>query len=207
LAPKKLLHQADAVFRGFRYQLLQSLLTWLSLREGEELCIEISEDFSRASSDAITDVQVKSSTAKDLPRYSLQTGDVKAALLRYWERSGGGLDPLPQLVFLAHGGEAKEQGLPLLPGGLSGIGYWRAAAADADVGPMRALLLAVFADTPIGAWLGSEPSDQELRDRLLRRVTWALNAPSARARPDHRILFVEKNAVVECPDGNCRSVE
>jgi hypothetical protein len=94
---------------------------------------------------------------------------------------------LPQLVFLAHGGEAKEQGLPLLPGGLSGIGYWRAAAADA--GPMRALLLAVFADTAIGAWLGSEPSDQELRDRLLRRVTWALNAPSEAAAQEIKFFF------------------
>jgi tetratricopeptide (TPR) repeat protein len=196
--------QADAVLRAFRYQLAQSLATWLDLSQGEELWLEVSEDFTRQSADLQVDVQVKSSTAERLPRYSLRSADVQSALLRFWKDSAEGLDPRPRLIFLAHGTVAKEQGLPF-PGDAPGLTYWRAAALDADTTTIRTALSTVLGGTALGGWLQTNPSDQALRDRLLRRVSWAFEAPTAQSLDEavrDRVvaLYLSKNLVVTAVD-------
>jgi hypothetical protein len=45
-----------------------------------------------------------------------------------------------------------------------------------DTAPLCNALGVLFAGEPLGAWLATNPSDRELRRRLLSRVTWALNA-------------------------------
>jgi hypothetical protein len=181
---EKSTYQADAVLPAFRYQLAQSLATWLDLGDDEELWLACSEDFTRTSDEIMTDVQVKSSTAVRPPTHSLQSLDVQAALLRFCDRAESSSDRRLQLVFLAHGAAAAERSMSF-PDGQAGLVYWQAAARDADTGPIRSALSGVFANTPIGNWLEGEPTDEELRERLLRRVTWALNAPTAEALDDY----------------------
>src|SRR5262249_8631194 len=107
--------------------------------------------------------------------HSLRSKDVIAALDRFWTRSDQGRDPRPQLAFLAQGGAAREQGLTF-PENVSGIEYWRAAVLGADTAPVRVALEWILEGEPIAQWIATDPSDSELRSRLLSRVTWMLDS-------------------------------
>lgn len=169
---------AAHVIAGFRYQLLQSVAALVGLRESEELLLEASEDFTVVAEDSVTDVQVKNSQATKRARpFSLQSPEVASVLQRYWSASHEGtLDR--RLVFLARGGAAVERDYAF-PGALPGLVYWRAAALDADTQPLREALIGILPESPLGNWLASDPSDYELRSRLLRRVQWELESISA----------------------------
>jgi hypothetical protein len=168
--------QAWYVLRGYRYQLLLSLDAWLGLRPDEILLLETEEDFSVESATAAVDTQVKSSAAAGGPRpHSLRSKDVRAALSRFWNRSDQGKDSRPQLAFIAQGGVAREQGL-VFPDNIPGIDYWRATVLGANTDPIRAALASVFRGEPIGEWINGNPSDEELRARLLSRVRWMPDA-------------------------------
>ena len=175
---KKGTHQADAVIRAFRYQIDQSLLAWLELQPQEKLWLEVSEDFTRASPRTVIDVQVKSSTARELPGYSLRSPEVQTTMRRYWQRSNGGADAAQRVVFLAHGHVAHER-YAAFPGGEPGLLYWRQAAFESDTAELRRVLLDIFESDALGVWLATNPTDDELRGRLLGRITWALDAPKA----------------------------
>lgn len=169
---------ASHVMAGFRYQVLQSLQALLSVREGEELLLEVSEDFTVVSNESVDDVQVKNSQAASGPTsFSLQSADIIAALNRYWAASEVALAPR-RLIFISRGGAALERH-HAFPDNMPGLRYWRAAAIDADTRPLRKALLSTLGDNALGRWLASEPSDMELRERLLRRVQWELDAISA----------------------------
>jgi hypothetical protein len=168
--------QAWYVLRGYRYQLLLSLDAWLGLRSDEVLLLETEEDFSVESATAAVDTQVKSSAAAGGPKsHSLRSKDVRAALSRFWTRSDQGRDPRPQVAFIAQGGVAREKEL-VFPDNVPGIDYWRAAVLGADTAPIRAALASVFDGEPIGDWINGNPSDENLRARLLSRVRWMPDA-------------------------------
>ena len=167
---------ADAL-HGFRYQLLQSLSAWLNLRADEELWLEVSEDYSIVSGTQEHAVQVKTSrAAAGATRRSLQSKDVRAALGRFWARQES--SPGARLTFMANGGAAVERDYTF-PNNVSGLVYWEAAARGADCTPIRQVVSELFNGEPLGTWLASDPSDQVLRERLLRRVEWALSAANA----------------------------
>ena len=164
---------ASHVIAGFRYQLLQSVWALLNLRENERLLLEVSEDFTIESATGATDAQVKNSqAAAGAPGYSLQSSDIRAVLTRFWDASASSRADR-RLLFIARGGAVLERGFSF-PGNVPGLRYWTAAALDADTGPIRRALAAIFADGPLGSWVACEPSDDELRSRLLRRVMWQL---------------------------------
>ncbi|EJJ31233.1 hypothetical protein [Rhizobium sp. CF142] len=169
---------ASHVMAGFRYQVLQSVQALVSLREGEELLLEVSEDFTVVSKEAVDDVQVKNSQAESGPTsFSFQSPDIAAALNRFWETSDAARAPR-RLIFISRGGAAVERH-HLFPDNMPGLRYWRTAAIDADTLPLRTALISILGASPLGQWIESEPTDAELRERLLRRVQWELDAASA----------------------------
>jgi hypothetical protein len=103
----------------------------------------------------------------------LQSGDVRDAISRFWLRAAE--SPGARLTFIANGGVAVERDYSF-PSEVGGLTYWGLAARGADLAPLRAALSALFVNAPIGHWLSSSPSDDDVRDKLLRRVTWALDA-------------------------------
>ena len=169
--------QAWYVLAGFRYQLLQALNAWLRLQNGEKLWLEVDEDFSVESPTGFAATQVKSSAAarRGATAYSLRTDGVKAVLRRHWERSRQGTNSTMHLVFIANGGTAREHGLHF-PNDTAGLDYWAKAAIDADTAPIRNALATIFEGEPIAEWLATNPSDEELRSRLLARVHWETRA-------------------------------
>ena len=154
-------YQASTVLAAFRYQLLQTLSAWLDLKPDETLWLEVSEDFSIAAAGGATAVQVKSSASP----LTLRSKDVTAALRRFWERSTSAGAAGGRLVFISRGPAGREQGSSF-PQNLPGLVYWRHAAVGADTEPLREFLSKVFSGEPLGDWLETDPSDEELRARL-----------------------------------------
>ncbi|MGQ2969377.1 MAG: hypothetical protein ACT6RF_11580 [Allorhizobium sp.] len=169
---------AAHVIAGFRYQLLHSVSALTALAEHETLHLEVSEDYSVTSPGAETSHQVKNSqAASGPPAYSLHSQTIRDSISRFWQASTGSSSER-RLVFMARGGTAIERA-HVFPNGQPGLLYWKAAAIDADTQPIRDALKALFKDQPLGNWLASEPSDEDLRTRLLRRISWQLELASA----------------------------
>ncbi|WP_316355193.1 hypothetical protein [Devosia sp.] len=197
--------QAPSVIAGFRYQILQSIMALIDLARDGELLLEVSEDFSVIADGVQTDVQVKGSQAEaGPPSYSLRTRSIRDVLIRFWNAAETASGASRDLAFMARGHEAVERGFSL-PDGLSGIAYWRAAALDADTAPLRAMLVTLLAGSELGDWLASSPTDTELRDRLLRRVSWQLeelpaDALYGEALDRLRRLYFDMNLPVAAAD-------
>src|SRR5438034_11199973 len=52
-----------ALLRGYAFQLYGSVLAWLELREGEDLFLEVAEDYAVVAHDALNAVQAKETRA------------------------------------------------------------------------------------------------------------------------------------------------
>lgn len=170
-------HQADHVLRAYRYQLLHALQEWIDLQPGQELLLEIDEDHAVLSDDRADNTQVKFSDSAAGPRaLSLRSPGIVQAIERYWHQSQEGKDARPYLRVLTNSTAAREQAANF-PGGQPGLVYWKEAARGSDLKPLRTLLGQIFAGTPLGAWLQSNPPDNEIRSRLLSRVEFVLAAP------------------------------
>jgi hypothetical protein len=178
-------HQADHVLRAYRYQLLHALLGWIDLRPDQELLLEIDEDHAVVSEQRAENTQIKfSAAAAGAKAISLRSPGVVQAIERYWDQSQGGANPRQNLRFLTNSTAAREQGAAL-PDGLTGLTYWKEAARGGDLSPLRKLLGEIFGSTPLGAWLQSNPSDEDFRLRLLRRIEFVLGAPDDLTLENH----------------------
>ena len=117
---------------------------------------------------------------------------MKAVLRRHWERSRQWMDSTIHLVLIANGGTAREHGRHF-PDDATGLDYWAKAAIDADTAPIRTALATIFEAEPIAEWLATNPSDDELRSRLLCRVRWETHALEHGPLAEHITdMFLEK---------------
>ncbi|MEZ5850424.1 MAG: ATP-binding protein [Hyphomicrobiaceae bacterium] len=157
----------------------------MDLRPDQELLLEIDEDHAVVSGQRADNTQIKFSDAAQGARaVSLRSAGVVQAIARYWDQSRQGDDPRPNLRFLTNSRAAREQGTTF-PDNTAGLIYWKQAASGADPSPLRPLLDELFANTALGAWLRSNPSDVDLRTRLLGRIEFVLGAPDDMALRSH----------------------
>ncbi len=178
-------HQADHVLRAYRYQLLHALQEWIDLRSGQLLLLEIDEDHAVESDARAENTQIKFSDAAAGARaVSLRTPGVVEAIERYWRQSQEGTDARHTLLCLTHAKAARERG-SRLPEGRARHIYCRECARRADLSKERALLSDIFKHSPLGDWLKSNPSDEDLRSRLLKRVEFVLGAPDDASLQSH----------------------
>jgi len=70
--------QAVAALRGYAFQLYGSLLAWLELKDGEELFLEVAEDYAVVAREALKAVQAKETRASGT--VTLNTSGVKEAI-------------------------------------------------------------------------------------------------------------------------------
>ena len=70
--------QAVAALRGYAFQLYGSVLAWLELKEGEDLFLEVAEDYAVVAQDALKAVQAKETRASGA--VTLNTAGVKEAI-------------------------------------------------------------------------------------------------------------------------------
>src|SRR5215468_5622014 len=70
--------QAVAALRGYAFQLYGSVLAWLELKEGEDLFLEVAEDYAVVAQDALKAVQAKETRASGA--VTLNTAGVREAI-------------------------------------------------------------------------------------------------------------------------------
>lgn len=157
----------------------------MDLRPGQVLLLEIDEDHAVVSDTRADNTQIKFSDGAAGPRaISLRSPGVVQAILRYWAQSQAGADPKTHLRFLTNSSAAREQSASM-PDGKCGLTYWTEAARGSDLQPLRTLLGELFQDTDLGRWLESNPSDDEIRSRLIKRIEFVLGAPDDVALQGH----------------------
>ena len=168
--------QAAHVIGAFRFQLLETAIAWLNLSETESLLIEIFEDFDVETASGGTEmIQVKHSTSDRT--LTLASKDARNALENFWATSRNGEVADVSLVIHTNMAIGAENGANL-PGGVTGIAYWRAVNDGAEAGPLKDLLLNTLSGGKLKTWLESNPDEDALRSRLIERVSWKTGQPS-----------------------------
>lgn len=169
--------EAVASLRGYAYQLYTSALAWIELRSGEELYLEVAEDYAVAAKDALKAVQVKDTGPTTVTINSEGVQEALHAFVDLVERN-------PQtnvfIHYLSTSPIGQERAVVDRAAGKPTLDYWRSAAAAADVAPLRKVLLAAGLSEKVERFINAR-DDQALRDEFLKRVQWDCGQPDLRA--------------------------
>lgn len=166
-----LARQAVQALRGCAYQLYASADAWLSLSDDETLLIEVAEDFAIAAGDALRAVQVKN-TVRTI---TFRSESVIEAINAFWRFRTTNPTSHIQLTFLSTSSIARERNIRFWRG-LAGLAFWREAAkTKIDLTDLRKFLITMPLSSDLKNWLHTAP-DNEIRDELLRPITWQCGA-------------------------------
>ncbi len=159
--------QAVASLRGYAYQLYASGLAWLDLKPGEELYIEVAQDYSVAAADALRAVQVKDTSAK----VTINSENIRDALDAFVDLVARNPGREIHLHFLSTSSVGREQRREHRTCGEPTLLYWRRAAAAADVQPVREVLAKIELSGRVRAFIDVR-DNETLRNEFLRRIHW-----------------------------------
>ena len=174
--PEEEARQAIDSLRGYAYQIYQSLLAWLRLKSDEVLFLEVAEDYATVLDGDINATQVKHSS----DAITLRSPSVHQAMHSLLRFQAENKQKTVSVSFLSTQNSGKEKKTEF-PGGVSGIEYWRKATREkTDVGPLRDFFLSLNIQGPLREFFESS-SDSEIKERMLRRISWDLGAPNLEA--------------------------
>ena len=164
-----LARQAVAALRGYAFQLHGSVIAWLELKEGEDLFLEVAEDYAIVAQDALKAVQAKETRASGA--VTLNTAGVREAINSFVDLSNRNPARTVSLRFFTTSPIGLEKETADRIEGMSGLEYWGSVARGADVAPLRARLLRLDLKQQTRVYIEGL-DDEELRDKLIRRITW-----------------------------------
>lgn len=153
--------------RGYVYQMYQSILAWMQLKENEILILEGAEDF-----DVHCGLSVEATQIKDVAHnLTLRSQDIIDSINNYWIHRESNPDYVIVLRFLTTAEAGQEQGSPF-GSGQKGLEYWHNAEADhVDIEPLRTFLLTLGLNSSLATFI-QNAADNELREKLIRRIKW-----------------------------------
>jgi hypothetical protein len=160
--------QAVASLRGYAYQLYASGLAWLALKPGEQLYLEVAKDYSVATDNALRAVEVKDTAASTVTIKSRNVLDTLESFVDLTERNPG---REVQLHFLSTSSIASERDPEDRVNGEATLQYWRRAAAQGDVAPLKRALLRADLSQRLRAYIEAR-DDDKLRTEFVRRIHW-----------------------------------
>ena len=161
--------QAVAALRGYAFQLYGSVLAWLELKDGEDLFLEVAEDYAVVAQDALTAVQAKETRASGA--VTLNTAGVKEAINSFVYLSHRNPARTVSLRYFTTSPIGLEKEVADRIEGMSGLQYWGSVAHGADVAPLRARLLRLELNQQTRVYIEGL-DDEGLRDNLIRRINW-----------------------------------
>jgi hypothetical protein len=161
--------QAVAALRGYAFQLYGSVLAWLELKEGEDLFLEVAEDYAVLAQAVLKAVQAKDTRASGA--VTLNTAGVREAIDSFVDLSRRNPTRTVSLRYFTTSPIGLEKGTSDRIEGMAGLEYWDAVARGADVAPLRTRLLSLDLRQGTLAYIRGL-DDEELRDRLIRRISW-----------------------------------
>ena len=164
--------QAVASLRGYAYQLYASALAWFSLRDDEELYLEVAQDYATAAKEAVAAVQVKDTQAN----VTINSQNVRQAIDDFVDLVKRNPGSRVALRFLTTSKIGSEQKVKHRAAGEPTLKYWARAAGDADIGPLRNVLERLDLSNEAKAYI-KERTDEQLRNDLVCRISWDCGAP------------------------------
>jgi len=160
--------QAIASLRGYAYQIYATSLAWLDLRPGQELYLEVAQDYAVATRDAfLRAVQVKDTAAN----ITINSEEVRDALDGFVDLVDRNPDREVHLQFLSTCSVGQELRREHRANGERTLAYWRRAAAGAGVVPLRAVLAKVALSDRVRKFIDAR-DDNALREQFIRRIKW-----------------------------------
>lgn len=166
--------QAIASLRGYIYQLYASALAWVDLRQGQQLYLEVAEDYATLADQVLRGVQVKDTAQSGAVTINSQDVlDAMDAFVDLIERN-----PSLEVVFrfLSTSEIGRERSAEDRVAGESVLLYWRQAAAGADVAPLRAALTRAKLSDRVKKFIHAR-NDAKLREELLKKIHWDCGRP------------------------------
>ncbi|MFZ0750358.1 MAG: hypothetical protein WAM70_13425, partial [Pyrinomonadaceae bacterium] len=161
--------QAIPPLRGFEYQIWQSVLQWITLQPDQVLFLEGAEDFDIVGAVSAETVQVKDTAASGT--VTLNSSSVLEAIAHFWEHQSNNPSLVVHFRFLTTSHRGTEQRNPF--GAIRGLDYWdRCKHSRTDLAALRSLLLTKKVLPTALKDLISTAADTELREKLIRRITW-----------------------------------
>lgn len=164
--------------RGYVYQMYQSVLAWMELKENDLLILEGAEDF-----DVHCELSVETTQIKDVAHnLTLRSKEVIEALNNYWEHCEKNPDYDIVLRFLTTAEAGKEQSSKaekedqdsLFASNQKGLEYWKNVELNsADIKPLRKFLLTLSLNASLNTFIENS-TDDELREKLISRIKWDL---------------------------------
>lgn len=161
--------QAVASLRGYAYQLYVSALAWIGLESGQQLFLEVAEDYAVVANGALKGVQVKDTSGSG--KLTINNEDVLNALDSFVDLVQRNQGSKVSLRFLTTASLGRERDLADRVDGIGVLEYWRKAAAGADVAPLRNALLNAPISRRVRQFIEA-CDDVQLREGLLRRIHW-----------------------------------
>ncbi len=161
--------QAIPPLRGFEYQIWQSVLQWVTLKPDQVLFLEGAEDFDVVGTGQAETVQVKDTFASGT--VTLNSSGIIEAVAHFWEHQINNPSYVVHFRFLTSSGRGMEQSNSF--GGVRGLDHWdRCKHLHSNLAELRTFLLTKHGLPPGLRDFISSASDSEVRERLIRRITW-----------------------------------
>lgn len=180
--------EAIASLRGYSYQLYASALSWMDLQAGEELYLEVAEDYSIAAKDALKAVQVKDTGPT---RVTINSEGVRDAIESFVQLAELNPHRLIHIRYLTTSPIGLERATEDRVEGKATLEYWRQAATASNVSPLRRLLLAAGFSARVQQYI-NDRDDQALRDQLLKRIQWDCGQPPLQAVQEELAIRLAK---------------
>lgn len=199
--------EAVSALRGYTYQILQSVLAWLGLRDGETLFLEGAEDFDRIEGTAAEATQVRDTTGSGT--VTMRTASVVEAISHFWEHRLRNRDRKVSFRYLTTSSVGIEQGAPFGVG-IGGIDIWRKAQQTDDLVErtrcVRELADFLLQDGRVSATIRQfliNHSNEEIFTELIAPIQWLTNAPPSdgvRHQIETKLVALGDTRSVAAPD-------
>lgn len=160
--------EASASIRGYVYQIYQTVLEWVNLKEGEIIFLERAEDFDVHCDAQVTTVQVKDTRASD--NITLRSQDVIDAIGHYWEHVTNNPNVIIKFRFLTTALPGQEQGSPFR--GHKGLNYWKLAGDQkAELYPLKNFLLNLPINKDVLDYINIS-TDADIIKNIIKPISW-----------------------------------
>lgn len=164
--------EAVAARRGYLYQDYQAALSWLALKAGGLLYVEVAEDYVTATKSELVATQVKD-VAK---RLTLNDPDAKQALLSFVQLVKDNPSKRIQFAFLTTTGATRERESRHRASEEGNIAYWQSINSVEQIPALRAALMVIDLDATVHAYIAAR-DDAALLEGLVQRFDWVLGQP------------------------------
>lgn len=168
-----LAREAMHAIRGYVYQLYATAQAWARLGPDATLHVERGGDYMTVAADALSGAEVKSTEGSGA--VTLRSSGVVTLLSRFWRLAKANPGRATDMIYLTTSPPGVEQGSPFGLGA-PGLDYWRKAAAQAPLAPLRGLLATLDLDPDLLDFL-AKASDEEVREKLLKPIRFACGEP------------------------------